>query len=146
MKHPVYSVEVNIGGAKFGAVDVIPDELLARLPDRYPQAVALLQEFKDDPFVSSKGIISTFQCWIKRHEVLADNWKRFIEAYEAELDAAYRANPDDYVCAFHVTYGRMAIAILRGSYNKDSATFKAVCKKLGIKHTYKAINAYIFGE
>lgn len=38
---------------------------------------------------------------------------------------------------------RMHAAIDRGSYNKDGHAFKATCKQLGIKHTYKAINAYL---
>lgn len=41
---------------------------------------------------------------------------------------------------------RMHNAIDRGSYNKDSHAFRAVCKELGIKHTYKAIDDYLERE
>lgn len=38
---------------------------------------------------------------------------------------------------------RMNAAIDRTSFDKDGQAFKATCKQLGIKHTYKAISEYL---
>lgn len=41
---------------------------------------------------------------------------------------------------------RMRTAWEKGSASKDGKAFAATCKSLGIKHTYKAMRAYIAGE
>ena len=41
--------------------------------------------------------------------------------------------------------GRMAVAFERGSYNKDSHAIRATCHAFKIKHTYKAIDAFLRG-
>jgi hypothetical protein len=76
------------------------------------------------------------------------NLEKFLTAYRTELHSNVVANPTDYAWTpdkFDDVYARMEAAIKRGSFNKDSQTFKAVCKHLGIKHTYKAIGEYIGG-
>lgn len=146
-KTRIYSVKVDIGAERYCRVNVIPDELAQQFPAKYQEALTLLEEAKADPYIGGKAMIGgSVNTRIRSHLVDASHWQSFIEAYEAALDDAYRAHPETYCGPFNVTYNNMSFAILNGTYNKDSATFKAVCKKLGIKHTYKAINAFIFGE
>jgi hypothetical protein len=54
--------------------------------------------------------------------------------------------PNEY--CWHVpeperVFSRMALALIHGSYNKDSHAIEATCKALGIAHTYEAINQFI---
>ena len=71
---------------------------------------------------------------------------RFLDTYYQELKRARREHPEEYRWPeseiFEVS-ARMEAAILRGTFNKDSRAFRATCKRLGIKHTYKAINAFL---
>lgn len=41
---------------------------------------------------------------------------------------------------------RMFDAMRRGTYSKDSKAIKAVCKRMGIKHTYAALELVISKE
>jgi hypothetical protein len=41
---------------------------------------------------------------------------------------------------------RMTAAIVRGSFSHDGKAFSATCKTLGIKHTRKAIYAFLEGK
>lgn len=69
----------------------------------------------------------------------------FFTEYAKQLEIAMRDFPDDYMPGIALTtiLERMKIALQKGSYNKDSRSFKATCKALGIKHTYTAINSFI---
>lgn len=75
--------------------------------------------------------------------------KTFIETYKLELTKALIERPYDYnwtMDEFDLVFERMEKAILAGTFNKDSTAIKRTCKKLGIKHTYKAIREYLAGE
>ena len=70
----------------------------------------------------------------------------FLRVYRERLEQARLAHPDEYtwpLSELDVVYGRMVPAIDRGTFNKDSRTFRNTCRELGIRHTYKAIAAYI---
>lgn len=86
----------------------------------------------------------------------------FATMYREELTKAVEAYPDEYPWAkaptvIHGNLGtttlprqtveqvadKMLDAMMRGTYNKDSRAIKAVCKRLGIPHTYKALAPYI---
>ena len=73
------------------------------------------------------------------------NKQRFFEAYKANLERCMAEKPYDYMpgISAETIFERMAPAIERGSFNKDSDSFKRTCKQLGISHTYKAIAAFI---
>ena len=74
---------------------------------------------------------------------------RFIEVYAEELARAVEQHPEEYcypASEVPAVVGRMQAALLRGSYNKDGRAIKATCKRLGIKHTYGAINERIAEE
>lgn len=73
----------------------------------------------------------------------------FIDIYAEELERAVKERPDDYgwpVSELPVVLEKMKAAFIRGSYNKDSLAIKRTCKRLVIKHTYKAINEAIKSE
>jgi hypothetical protein len=147
MKGAVYSVEVKIDGSRYGAVNVIPDALAILLGSKkYSEAVGVLEEAKSDPLCGSKMIISSHIVTIKKNMVDLDRWADFSNGYWRELDKAYLLAPESYDRPLNETYGIMLVSVLNGSFNKDSETFKAVCKALRIKHTYKAIAAFITGE
>lgn len=74
------------------------------------------------------------------------NLQCFIDVYKEKLIESRQKNPESYSwpeSEFETVFGRMVSAIQRGSFNKDSDAFKATCKELKIKHTYKAIQDFI---
>jgi hypothetical protein len=68
--------------------------------------------------------------------------------YADELRRAMAEHPDEYVSTvpFITVYTRMLGAFDRGTYNKDSRAIRATCRRLGINHTYKAINEFILHD
>lgn len=71
------------------------------------------------------------------------NFDTFMVTYREELYKAVEQYPGEY--AFTRAHApdvadRMQAAFARGSYNKDGRAIKATCKRLGIIHTYAAIN------
>lgn len=83
---------------------------------------------------------------MKQHSIHPGNFETFIDIYREELAKAHSAHPNEYVwpiSELETVVERMRGAIERGTFNKDSRAFKAVCKQLGIKHTYKAIYEWL---
>ena len=73
----------------------------------------------------------------------------FLTIYLEELEKAVKNYPQEYLYGIQQVpsvYERMKSAFIKGSYNKDSRAIKATCKRLGIKHTYEAINKALKGE
>ena len=73
----------------------------------------------------------------------------FKNTYKEKLREARLKYPDLYIWPIEkldLVFSRMSDALDRGTYNKDSHAFKATCKKLGLKHTYKEINSYLHDE
>ena len=71
---------------------------------------------------------------------------QFMAAYTPALKAAVIGHPDEYpwpVENVPVVAERMRAAIVAGSYNHSGHGFKGACKSLGIKHTRKAIAAFL---
>jgi hypothetical protein len=74
------------------------------------------------------------------------NMDIFLAAYEAALTEARTKHPEDYgfpIDQLPVVFQRMKAAIIRNSYNYDGRAFRLACKAVGIKHTRKAIEAFI---
>ncbi len=73
--------------------------------------------------------------------------KVFLGIYTGKLAEAVERSPDKYcypVSEVPQVVERMRVAILRGSYSLHSSpAFKATCKALGIKFTYKAVREYL---
>lgn len=87
---------------------------------------------------------------------------QFMQEYETQLAIAVEQYPEEYPWAHmdEVIVGnagntvmrkktvkevadKMRAAIARNSFSHDGRAFKATCKALGIKHTQKAILAFI---
>jgi hypothetical protein len=76
------------------------------------------------------------------------NRDKFLSVYRDKLKEAMVNYPSEYMFGpdhFDMVYLKMEKAIAKGTFNKDGRAFKATCKELGIKHTYKAISEY-FGD
>lgn len=78
-----------------------------------------------------------------------DYREHFFQTYREQLELAVNAAPEEYlwytpgnVESINATARLMGLAFERQSFNKDSRAVKATCKALGIRHTYKAIQAY----
>ena len=76
-----------------------------------------------------------------------NNLEKFLECYKKHLTEQVHKDPQTYywypITSIDTVFERMKRAIINGSFNKDSQSFKNVCKELGIKHTYKDIAGYI---
>lgn len=82
-----------------------------------------------------------------------DKFETFSKAYREGLEGAVTANPQDYFMQgstpteyAEVVSKRMMANISSGKHlmnNYDSPGFRLACKKVGIKHTRKAILAYL---
>lgn len=82
---------------------------------------------------------------------MTKNLNLFVSTYKEELQKNCTDYPWYRCCtsdaereaALNKTAINMTNAIQQGTFNKDSATFKAVCKKLKIRHTYIGIKEFI---
>lgn len=74
------------------------------------------------------------------------NLEIFLDTYKKHLILNREKHPDIYAWPENLldtVFNRMKAAIIDGTFNKDSQTFKDTCKELKIKHTYKDISRYI---
>lgn len=72
----------------------------------------------------------------------------FAAVYKIELKKARENFPEFYSWPetdLDLVFNRMMDAVLRGSYNKDGQALKATFKAFGLRHTYKALNAFLEG-
>lgn len=74
------------------------------------------------------------------------NLETFLTVYADSLRDCRSKDNSKYVWSIEelpLVTERMQAAIKRGSYSHDGAAFRETCKRLGIKYTRKAIEAYI---
>ena len=81
---------------------------------------------------------------------------KFFELYEIELERCAKESHMDYpwflgnanypAIPVSVVAARMRKAVERNSHSHSGPAFKATCKRLGIKHTRKAIAEYCASE
>lgn len=74
------------------------------------------------------------------------NRELFKQTYAEQLEYAHRMNPEEYFWPIEelpLVLSRINAAIDKGSFNKDGKAFKATCKILKIKHTYRDIENFI---
>lgn len=82
----------------------------------------------------------------KTRTIHPGNFAAFIDVYTEELTKAHASNPALYAfpaSELPAVLKRIEGAIERGTYNHDSATFKATARRLEIKPTRTAIEAFI---
>lgn len=73
---------------------------------------------------------------------------RFMAAYEPALYEALQKHPEDYAYGPADVPGFLPVwrkRILEGNFNHHGHAMKGACKRLGIKHTLKAIKAFLAG-
>jgi hypothetical protein len=73
----------------------------------------------------------------------------FGAVYRVELERAVKEHPEEYgwpVENVPVVVDRMMAAIRAETFNKDSRAIRATCKAFGLKHTYKALRAWLAEE
>lgn len=70
----------------------------------------------------------------------------FMGVYYEHLKEIHDAENEAYMHDLGTIYSIIKWAVADKSFNKNSTTFKKTCKQLRIKHTYKAIEAYLTGE
>lgn len=69
----------------------------------------------------------------------------FVDTYRAALVEARAKQPDLYAWPAEeapIIAERMRAAFVRGSYNHDGLAIRLACKRLGIKHTRKAMESF----
>jgi hypothetical protein len=74
------------------------------------------------------------------------NFDRFITEYEKQLAVAIQKYPVEYgypVTEVPTVVGKMKVAFIRKSYNKDGRAIKATCKALNIGYTYRDIDTFL---
>lgn len=120
----------------------------AKLSEWMPQKFEdIVKPFMEDKILRSEGgRIGRYSYVLNRTDLDYMKFMEFCTVYYEELGRQMEKNPDHYLKTLAATYTSMKYAIAKGEFDKDSLSFKATCKHLGIKHTYKAINAYLKGE
>lgn len=74
------------------------------------------------------------------------NADRFATVYAEELTRAVSAHPERYAYALADVpdvSGRMVAAFIQGDASKDGDAIRAVCRRLNINCTYRAIAAFL---
>lgn len=78
---------------------------------------------------------------------MSSNLDNFMTIYEKHLTQCLAEEPDRYAwvgkLTVRIVVDRMRPAIVGGTFDKRSEAFKRTCNELGIKHTYKAIKAFL---
>lgn len=80
--------------------------------------------------------------------IVGSNSDRFFSAYYNNLKRAHTEHPTEYTwpeSELPIVFERMRVALERGSANIHSHAIRWTCKEVGIKHTYKAIQAFLAG-
>lgn len=131
------SIEYKTKGQRFLSINELPKEVIESEAER------LLSELISDPIMSSKAMIGVNTLWLRKHSINLEAFEQFIKSYATWLEYYMRVNASEYMGNYELTLNNMKWAIVNKTFNKDSESFKATCKAMGIKHTYKAIYAFL---
>ena len=138
------TIEYKTSGQKFYSVNSLPENAINQYePTKKEFYNDLLNELKQDPIMNTQGVFGVSTFIAKKVKVNEAKFNEFIKLYGEILEKNMSEKPHEYVKSFETTFSNMSFAVLSGSFNKDSESFKETCKKLKIKHTYKAINEYL---
>lgn len=78
---------------------------------------------------------------------MSTNRERWLATYTEELERAMSEHPDEFLWKPGTTAAglaaRMTDSLARGLANKDSRAIRATCRRLGVTHTYKAIQPFL---
>jgi len=95
---------------------------------------------------TNKNLLYILDYLIEAKRVHITRLEIFKTVYASELKEHVEKHPDDYtwsIANFSVILDRMTSAIEKGTFDKNSPSFKNTCKILNLKHTYKAIKTFI---
>lgn len=137
------SVEFKFKGSRYLSIDLIPEICTIVVPESVNLYKEKLEAFKNDPISNKIGIVGTSTLYLDKHEINRTKFYDFVDLYAKHLYDAFQNNPLDYGQGYDITLNNMKYAILKGTFNKDSESFKKTCKELKIKHTYKAIDEFL---
>jgi hypothetical protein len=141
------SVETKIGTTTFHSIDSIPSEVGIHANESLNDLEKSLAELKSPERIAMGGgttcVRPNVHASMRICKVNRAKFFDFVDTYGQFLAANMLANPSDYMGTFESTFRAMQNSILKGTFNKDSESFKQTCKALKIKHTYKAIDEFI---
>jgi hypothetical protein len=145
------SVETKIGTTTFHSIDSIPSEVVIHAHDSLNDLEKALADLKCPDRVRMGGgttcVRPNVHASMRICKVDRAKFFDFVDTYGKCLAENMKNNPQSYAGTFkdtfETTFRAMQNAILKGTFNKDSESFKQTCKALKIKHTYKAIDEFI---
>jgi len=145
------SVETKIGNTTFYSIDSIPSEVVIHAYDSLASLEKSLADLKEADRVAMGGgttcVSPNLHASMRICKVDRVKFFDFVDTYGKCLADNMKNNPMAYAGTFkdtfETTFRAMQNAILKGTFNKDSESFKQTCKALKIKHTYKAIDEFI---
>lgn len=100
-----------------------------------------------DDMCTSKMLIGGRKTFTMRKEDELDetHFHLFADSYAVNLQCSMDSSPDQYG-PYDETLHNMIYSLATDNFNYNSPTFKQTCKDLKVKHTKKAINAYLRGN
>lgn len=138
------SCEVQFNGQTHFSIDTLPEILLIYKPEVFKSLEARLIDLnREDMRTSIIGNGDGVYYKLTTHNLNRDKFAMFIETYGNFLYSNWIANPNLFGKGYEATFQAMKTGILQNKFGKDTDSFKQTCKALGIKNTYKAIDAYL---
>lgn len=143
----IITVEVKKDNHTYHGIDMVPAAVVIHAHDAVSHLERVLEELKQPERQAMRGGASGVSHGVyfsmRLVNVNRDKFYQFINTYANFLYANYKANINNYAMDYEKTLELMTHAILKGTANKDSDSFKQTCKALKIKHTYKAIDEFL---
>lgn len=148
----ITSVHVKTGHGPLSRDYFALNKVPSRLPEDIERKIeSHFQEWESDNerqalgggnLIAAPGFILN----IRMHNFQPFAAQTFLELYGKNYNQCRDEKPEEYGGERADVLARMYNAIVNGTFNKDGEAFKRTCKQLKIKHTYKAIEAYLKGE
>jgi hypothetical protein len=136
--------EVQFNGLTHYSIDSLPEILLIYKPEVFKSLTARIDDLNADSMRTSViGNGDGVYYKLQTYDVNRDKFATFIQTYGNFLYSNWIANPNLFGKGYEVTLLAMKVGILQNKFGKDTDSFKQTCKALGIKNTYKAIDAYL---
>jgi hypothetical protein len=143
----IITVEVKKENNIFKAIDMVPAAVVVHAHDALSHLESVINELKTPDRQAMGGGTSgvSHGLWfcMRLYDLNRDKLALFTGTYANFLYANFKANPLDYGKGYEETLNNMKFAIVQGTFNKDSDSFKQTCKALKIKNTYKAIDEFL---
>jgi hypothetical protein len=143
----IITIEVKKDNKSYVSVDTINSLVVIHAYEALSSLNETLEDLKKPERQamggSTIGITNKVYFNMKLNNINRDKFYDFIKVYSDALYENYLKNPLEYAMGYDITLNNMTFAIAKGSFNKDSESFKKACKVLKIKNTYKAIDEFL---